>query len=114
MIVGLNPFWNEVLFFKVHVPELAFVIFTVLVKNVFIAQYTIPYLCMQQGNYFLYFIILLVLIQLACSSACLHYATYTNILLFAEHIDQHITLSQVRVLLIYVQLDKCENFSFIL
>ena len=47
---GLNPQWHETFFFKVNVPELAFVVFTVLVKNVFIAQYTIPYQCIQQGR----------------------------------------------------------------
>ena len=48
---GLKPSWNEVMFFKVQVPELAFVIFTVLVKNVVTAQYTISYKCLQQGEY---------------------------------------------------------------
>jgi hypothetical protein len=47
---GLNPAWNEVLFFKIFVPELAFVSFTILAKNVFVAQYTIPYRCVQQGR----------------------------------------------------------------
>jgi hypothetical protein len=48
--LGLNPVWNEVLFFKIFVPELAFVNFNILVKNVFVAQYTIPYQCVQQGK----------------------------------------------------------------
>ena len=51
VIEGLNPVWHDTLEFKVHVPQLAFVLFTVFAKNVSIAHYALPYRCMQQGNY---------------------------------------------------------------
>ena len=46
---GLNPAWHDTLEFKVHVPQLAFVSFNVFAKNVPIAQYALPYRCIQQG-----------------------------------------------------------------
>jgi len=49
-MTGFNPVWHDVLKFKVHVPELAFVVFTVFAKNVSIAHYALPYRCIQQGD----------------------------------------------------------------
>jgi len=47
---GLNPVWHDTLEFKVHIPELAFVVFTVFTKNLPVAHYALPYRCIQQGN----------------------------------------------------------------
>ncbi|MBN3308426.1 PLCD4 phosphodiesterase, partial [Amia calva] len=51
---GFNPVWNETLQFRVHVPELALVRFVVedydkTSKNDFVGQYTLPFMCIQQG-----------------------------------------------------------------
>jgi len=51
MLKGLNPVWHDTMVFKVHAPELAFVIFTVFVKNLSIAHYALPYSCIQQGYF---------------------------------------------------------------
>jgi len=54
MLPGFNPVWQHTLEFKVRVPELAFVVFTVFTKNVPIAHYALPYRCIQQGKRQLY------------------------------------------------------------
>jgi len=51
MLKGLNPVWHDTMVFKVHAPELAFLIFTVFVKNLTIAHYALPYRCIQQGYF---------------------------------------------------------------
>jgi len=51
VVEGLNPVWHETLEFKVHSPDLAFVVFIVFAKNVSIAQFAMPYRCLQQGNW---------------------------------------------------------------
>ena len=51
LCAGLNVSWNEVLAFKVHVPQLAMVSF--IVKDSadnLLAQYTLPMRCMMQGK----------------------------------------------------------------
>lgn len=46
---GYNPVWNEVLGFKVCVPELALVSFTVKEGDNFLGQNTLPFTSIQQG-----------------------------------------------------------------
>ncbi|XP_062383651.1 1-phosphatidylinositol 4,5-bisphosphate phosphodiesterase delta-4 [Sardina pilchardus] len=51
---GFNPVWNDTLNFIIHTPELALVRFLVedydkTSKNDFVGQYTLPFLCIQQG-----------------------------------------------------------------
>ncbi|CAL8290941.1 unnamed protein product [Lota lota] len=51
---GFNPVWYDGLRFTVHTPELALVRFVVedydkTSKNDFVGQYTLPFLCVQQG-----------------------------------------------------------------
>jgi len=53
MMTGFNPVWHDTLEFRVRVPALAFVVFTVFAKNLPIAHYALPYHCVQQGNRFL-------------------------------------------------------------
>ena len=49
--IGYNPMWDEEAKFKIHVPELALVTFTVIESNnTFLGQYTLPYRCLRQGN----------------------------------------------------------------
>lgn len=45
---GFNPLWDEVFVFKIHVPELAVLMFTVYSK-VFVAQYSLPIRSLRQG-----------------------------------------------------------------
>jgi len=56
-VAGFNPVWHNTLEFKVRLPELAFVVFTVFAKNLPIAHYATPYHCIQQGEKFLAFFI---------------------------------------------------------
>ena len=49
-VAGFNPVWHDTLEFKVRVPQLAFVVFTVFAKNLAIAHYAAPYHCVQQGQ----------------------------------------------------------------
>ncbi|XP_012684724.2 1-phosphatidylinositol 4,5-bisphosphate phosphodiesterase delta-4 [Clupea harengus] len=51
---GFNPVWYDTLSFTIHTPELALVRFVVedydkTSKNDFVGQYTLPFLCIQQG-----------------------------------------------------------------
>lgn len=47
---GLNPSWNEVLAFKVRVPELAIVTFAVKeFPKTFLGQFTLPLRCLTEG-----------------------------------------------------------------
>ncbi|XP_069052343.1 1-phosphatidylinositol 4,5-bisphosphate phosphodiesterase delta-4 isoform X2 [Lepisosteus oculatus] len=51
---GFNPVWNETLQFLIHVPEMALVRFVVedydkTSRNDFVGQYTLPFMCIQQG-----------------------------------------------------------------
>ncbi|XP_032134099.1 1-phosphatidylinositol 4,5-bisphosphate phosphodiesterase delta-4 isoform X1 [Sapajus apella] len=52
---GFNPYWGQTLCFRVLVPELAMLRFVVMdydwkSRNDFIGQYTLPCICMQQGE----------------------------------------------------------------
>ena len=52
LCAGLSVTWNEVVAFKVHVPQLALVSF--LVKDSadnLLAQYTLPMRCMTEGKF---------------------------------------------------------------
>ena len=71
MLKGLNPVWHDTMVFKVHAPELAFVIFTVFVKNLSIAHYALPYRCIQQG--YLTCIVLFFLLRGIVMGRCCHF-----------------------------------------
>lgn len=52
---GFNPVWYDTLRFTIHTPELALVRFVVedydkASRNDFVGQYTLPFICMQQGK----------------------------------------------------------------
>ena len=51
---GFNPVFDETFEFHVNLPELAMVRFVVLdddfIGDAFIGQYTVPFVCMQQGK----------------------------------------------------------------
>ena len=51
---GFNPVFDETFEFHINLPELALVRFVVLdddfIGDAFIGQYTIPFVCMQQGE----------------------------------------------------------------
>ncbi|XP_016052298.1 PREDICTED: 1-phosphatidylinositol 4,5-bisphosphate phosphodiesterase delta-4 [Miniopterus natalensis] len=51
---GFNPYWGQTLCFQLLVPELAMLRFVVMdynwkPRNDFVGQYTLPWICMQQG-----------------------------------------------------------------
>jgi hypothetical protein len=46
---GYNPTWDDELVFKIHVPDLALVNFTVYTKDAFVAQFTLPFSSIMQG-----------------------------------------------------------------
>ena len=50
-VSGYNPVWNEVVGFKVHVPELAFLSFIVYDADQPLAQYTLPFQSIMQGMF---------------------------------------------------------------
>ena len=53
-VPGYNPLFDESFEFQINLPELALVRFSVLdddyIGDEFIAQYTIPFECMQTGR----------------------------------------------------------------
>ncbi|XP_016894277.1 1-phosphatidylinositol 4,5-bisphosphate phosphodiesterase delta-4 isoform X1 [Cynoglossus semilaevis] len=56
---GFNPVWYDTLRFTIHTPELALVRFVVedydkASRNDFVGQYTLPFICMQQGYRHIY------------------------------------------------------------
>lgn len=57
LFTGQNPFFDENFTFYVHFPEMALIRFNILdddfIGDEFIAQYTIPFNCINTGEYLL-------------------------------------------------------------